>query len=181
MIVKFSIAILLVLPIVLQAQVEKITATLFRINADAIHQDSAALSFIKGDTLYLSSDIRIFNFKQYEGAKLYRSCCHQLNGVGENIIKDYYRTLERSDTQYQQQVTLNKRTTDLFDRFMDSTRTTTKEASILLTATRKDLDSAKVDLKEALKEIKKARWLLPIVGGAATVVGLIIGLALKKK
>jgi hypothetical protein len=175
------IAFFLIFPFVVQAQYETIKPNTYRINADAIHRDSASLSFKKGDTLYLNSDIRVFNIKQYEGAILYRACCHQLNAVGDNIIRDYYTTLERTDNQYKQQVDLNKKTTDLFDRFMDSTRSTTREASILLTATRKDLDSAKVDLTKALKEIKQAKWLLPSVAIVAVVVGVVIGVAIKKK
>ena len=181
MIPKIFIVFLWLLPTYVGAQVEKISPTQFRVNAAAIPLDSPALSFAKGDTLYLASDILVFNIKQYEDAQLYRSCCHQLNGIGEALIKDYYKTLARSDTQYQQQVELNRKTTDLFVRFMDSTRTTTKAANELLTSTREDLSGAKKDLNNALKEIKTAKWLLPVVGTVATILGLVIGLTLSKK
>jgi hypothetical protein len=176
----YLMAFCLIFPFAIQAQIEKIKPNTFRINTDVIHKDSASLAFKKGDTLYLNSDVRVFDIKQYEGAILYRACCFQLNAVGDNIIRDYYKTLERTDTMYQRQVDLNKKTTDLFDRFIDSTRSTTREASILLTATRKDLDSAKVDLTKALKEIKQAKWLLPTVAIAAVVVGVVIGVAIKR-
>ena len=181
MIAKYYILLTLFLPTLMQAQVEKLSPTRFWVNADSIHSDSAALLFAKGDTLYLKSDLRVLNARQYEGALLYRSCCHQLNAVGDKLIQDYYKTLSRSEKQYQEQVDLNMATTKLFTSFLDSTRTTIKTSSVLLDATRKDLDSAKGDLTKALKEIKIAKWALPIVGGVAAIVGVVVGFALKKK
>jgi hypothetical protein len=170
----------LVLPLTMAAQVEKISKNTFLVNADVFQRDSGALSFAKGDTLYLNSDVRVFNLKQYEAAVYFRSCCNKVNIIGENLIAHYYTTLERSNEQYKQQVDLNKRTADLFTHFIDSTRATTKEASGLLTETRNDLKAAKVDLTAALKEIKVAKWLLPLVGTVATILGLVIGLSVKK-